>query len=144
MQGNPGATGSIRVGRTEEEQVVRNGVWLGAGWYRFEARLHQGVRNWLQGWGALPSGVDRVISRVEILVQKLNNNSHNKCRSKSPKKTRSPKSVVKTRPINECRCDERLKTKTEESTRLTYTGFFVFYKWIKFGKLEMRRCLSVL
>jgi hypothetical protein len=22
-----------------------------------------------------------------------------------------------------CRCDERLKTKTEESTRLTYTGF---------------------
>jgi hypothetical protein len=24
----------------------------------------------------------------------------------------------------ECRCDERLKTKTEESTRLTYTGLF--------------------
>jgi hypothetical protein len=23
----------------------------------------------------------------------------------------------------ECRCDERLKTKDEESTRLTYTGF---------------------
>jgi hypothetical protein len=23
----------------------------------------------------------------------------------------------------ECRCDERLKTKTEKSTRLTYTGF---------------------
>jgi hypothetical protein len=24
--------------------------------------------------------------------------------------------------INECRCDERLKVKTEGSTRLTYTG----------------------
>ena len=29
---------------------------------------------------------------------------------------------LKTRPIYECRCDERLKTKVEESTRLTYTG----------------------
>jgi hypothetical protein len=29
---------------------------------------------------------------------------------------------LKTRPIYECRCDERLKTKTEESTRLTFTG----------------------
>ncbi len=28
----------------------------------------------------------------------------------------------KTRPIYECRCDERLKTKDEKSTRLTYTG----------------------
>jgi hypothetical protein len=27
-----------------------------------------------------------------------------------------------TRPIYECRCDERLKTKGEESTRLGYTG----------------------
>jgi hypothetical protein len=25
-------------------------------------------------------------------------------------------------PIYECRCDERLKTKSEGSTRLTYTG----------------------
>ena len=31
---------------------------------------------------------------------------------------------VKTRPIYECRCDERLKTKAEESTLLTYTGLF--------------------
>jgi hypothetical protein len=30
---------------------------------------------------------------------------------------------VKTRPIYECRSDERLKTKVEESTYLTYTGF---------------------
>ncbi len=34
-------------------QGVRNGVGLGAGRYRFEARLQQGVRNWLQGWGGL-------------------------------------------------------------------------------------------
>jgi hypothetical protein len=30
---------------------------------------------------------------------------------------------LKSRPINECRCDEKLKTKDEESTRLVYTGF---------------------
>ncbi len=29
---------------------------------------------------------------------------------------------LKTRPMYECRYDERLKTKTEKSTRLTYTG----------------------
>ena len=29
---------------------------------------------------------------------------------------------LKTRHTCECRCDERLKTKTEESTRLVYTG----------------------
>jgi hypothetical protein len=29
---------------------------------------------------------------------------------------------LKRRPIYECRCDERLKTKAEESTRLVYTG----------------------
>ena len=46
---------------------MRNRVRLGAGRYRFEARLQQGVRNWLQGWGGLPSGVDRVISRAEVL-----------------------------------------------------------------------------
>ena len=34
----------------------------------------------------------------------------------------SIKREVKTRPRYECRCDERLKTKTEKSTRLTYTG----------------------
>jgi hypothetical protein len=28
----------------------------------------------------------------------------------------------KTRPIHECRCNERLKTKAEESTRLIYNG----------------------
>jgi hypothetical protein len=32
------------------------------------------------------------------------------------------KRELQTRPLNECRCDERLKTKGEESTRLSYTG----------------------
>ncbi len=31
---------------------------------------------------------------------------------------------VKTRPMYECRSDERLKTKSEKSTRLGYTGLF--------------------
>ncbi len=34
----------------------------------------------------------------------------------------SIKRELKTRPIHECRCDERLKTKAEESTHLPYTG----------------------
>ena len=34
----------------------------------------------------------------------------------------SIKGELKTRPIYECRCDERLKTKAEESTSLVYTG----------------------
>jgi hypothetical protein len=43
----------------------------------------------------------------------------------------SIKREQKTRPINECRCDERLKTKTEESTRLTYTGLIVELEHLK-------------
>jgi hypothetical protein len=31
----------------------------------------------------------------------------------------------------ECRCDERLKTKTEESTRLGYTGLIVELEHLK-------------
>jgi predicted HAD superfamily hydrolase len=34
----------------------------------------------------------------------------------------SIKQELKIKPIYECRGDERLKTKAEESTRLTYTG----------------------
>jgi hypothetical protein len=34
----------------------------------------------------------------------------------------SRKRDLKTRPTYDCRCDERLKTKSEKSTRLTYTG----------------------
>ena len=37
----------------------------------------------------------------------------------------SIKRELKTRPIYECRCDERLKTKAEESKLLTYTGLLV-------------------
>ena len=35
----------------------------------------------------------------------------------------SRKRDLKTRPIYECRCDERRKTKSEKPTHLTYTGF---------------------
>ena len=34
------------------------------------------------------------------------------------------KRELKTRPIYDCRCDERLKPNDEESTCLTYTGLF--------------------
>ncbi len=34
---------------------------------------------------------------------------------------------LKTRPIYECRCDERLKTKSEKSTRPVYTGLVCQY-----------------
>ena len=40
----------------------------------------------------------------------------------------SIKQELKIKPIPECRCEERLKTKAEESTLITYTGLF--------GKLE--------
>jgi hypothetical protein len=48
---------------------------------------------------------------------------------------------VKTKTIYECRCDERLKTKSEKSTLLSYTGFLgqlehlfvhVYYESIKY------------
>ena len=38
---------------------------------------------------------------------------------------------LKTRPIYEYRCDERLKTKVEESTSLTYTGLIVELEHLK-------------
>jgi hypothetical protein len=34
---------------------------------------------------------------------------------------------IKTRPINTCRCDERLKSETEESTLLEYTVFLPMF-----------------
>jgi hypothetical protein len=43
----------------------------------------------------------------------------------------SLKRELKTRPIYECRCDERLKTKVEESTRLSYTGLLVELEHLK-------------
>jgi hypothetical protein len=45
----------------------------------------------------------------------------------------SIKPELKTRPINECRCDERLKTKAEESTRLAYVDcVFDFFRFLFF------------
>jgi hypothetical protein len=41
------------------------------------------------------------------------------------------KRELKTRPIHECRCEERLKTKAEESTRLTYTGLLGELDYLK-------------
>ncbi len=43
----------------------------------------------------------------------------------------SIKREIKTRPIYECRCDERLQTKVEESTRLVYTGLLVELEHLK-------------
>ena len=43
----------------------------------------------------------------------------------------SIKRELKTRPIYECRCDERLNPKAEESTRLAYTGLLGELKHLK-------------
>jgi hypothetical protein len=51
----------------------------------------------------------------------------------------SRKRELKTKPTYECRYDERLKTKSEKSTRLSYTGFLlktrflrlIYYEWTK-------------
>ena len=43
----------------------------------------------------------------------------------------SIKRELKIRPIHECRCDERLKTKAEESTRLAYTGLVMELEHLK-------------
>jgi hypothetical protein len=41
------------------------------------------------------------------------------------------KRELKTRPIYDCRCDERLKPKDDESTCLTYTGFLEELEYLK-------------
>ncbi len=43
----------------------------------------------------------------------------------------SIKRELETRPIYECRCDERLKIKAEESTHLAYTGLIVELEHLK-------------
>ena len=45
------------------------------------------------------------------------------------------KRKLKTRPLYECRCDERLRTKPEESTCLTYT---VLLGELEYLKIETR------
>jgi hypothetical protein len=48
----------------------------------------------------------------------------------------SRKRELKTRPVYQCRYDERLKTKSEKSTRLGYTGLF--------GELEHPKIKTIL
>ncbi len=38
---------------------------------------------------------------------------------------------LKTRPIYDCRCDERLKPKDDESTSFTYTGLLEELEYLK-------------
>jgi hypothetical protein len=45
----------------------------------------------------------------------------------------------KIKPNSECRCDERLKTKAEESTRLSDTGLFGELEHLKIKKDEVNR-----
>ena len=40
--------------------------------------------------------------------------------------------------IYECRCDERLRTEAEGSTRLTYTGLHGFHEGLEHLKIETR------
>ena len=43
----------------------------------------------------------------------------------------SIKRELKIKPVYECRCDERLQTKTKEFTRLAYTGLVVELEHLK-------------
>ncbi len=55
------------------------------------------------------------------------------------------KRELKVKPISECRCNERLKTKTEESTRLVYTGLFGELEHLKIKtRLIDEKCASVM
>jgi hypothetical protein len=57
----------------------------------------------------------------------------------------SIKRELKIKPIYECRCDERLKTKSEESTRLGYTGLIGELEHLKIKtRLIDERFVSVL
>ncbi len=44
---------------------------------------------------------------------------------------KSIKRELKTRPIYDCRCDERLEPKDDESTCLTYTGLIEGLEYLK-------------
>jgi len=57
----------------------------------------------------------------------------------------SIKCELKRRPIYECRCDERLKTKAEGSTRLEYTGLLGGLEHLKIEtRLIDERLVSVM
>ena len=51
----------------------------------------------------------------------------------------SMKRHLKTRSIYECQCDERLKTKVEGYTRLTYTGLCGGLEHLKIERDEVNR-----
>jgi hypothetical protein len=51
---------------------------------------------------------------------------------------KSRKRELKTRSIYECRCDERLKTKSEKSTRLGYTGLLGELEHLKIRRVNKR------
>ena len=51
------------------------------------------------------------------------------------------KPELKTRPTHECRYDERLKTKAEESTRLAYTELLGELEDLKINRREVTRSL---
>jgi hypothetical protein len=57
----------------------------------------------------------------------------------------SRKRELNTRPIYECRCDEKLKNKSEKSTRLTYTGLLGKLEHLKIEtrSIDEKRCLRV-
>jgi hypothetical protein len=44
---------------------------------------------------------------------------------------KSLKEELQTRPIYDCRCDERLEPKNDESTYLVYTGLFEELEYLK-------------
>jgi hypothetical protein len=64
-----------------------------------------------------------------VNTRKINSSS-----SDDPLYYESIKRELKTRPINECRCDERLETQVEESTRLIYTGLHGEQEHLKIKK----------
>ncbi len=57
----------------------------------------------------------------------------------------SIKRELKIKPIYECRCDERLRTKTKRFTRLSYTGLVVELEHLKIkSRLTNEKFASVM
>jgi hypothetical protein len=68
---------------------------------------------------------------VRHLVKPSHVSSVSSCKIQRVVYYESIKRELKIRPIYECRCDERLQTKTKEFTRLTYTGLVVELEHLK-------------
>ncbi len=56
----------------------------------------------------------------------------------------SRKREPKIRGIYECRCDERLQTKTKKFTRLPYTGLVLELEHLKIEKVNKREVYDVM